>query len=216
VIAKIPEDLLQRYFTKTGHGYRIGKRIRDLCVFARQDLTKDPPFSRVDLLSCRNLLIYLDQDLQNKVAPIFHYALKPDGYLLLGSAESLVSSNLFSVVDKNHKIFRKRQVTDAPALHFPLRNLRTEEPVSAVPKAEWTEHEVQREADRIVVAKYGPAGVIIDEKMEILQFRGNMNPYLQPAMGAASLNLLKMAKSEIVPELRAAVDLARRAAQRRH
>jgi two-component system CheB/CheR fusion protein len=210
VVAKIPRDLLQRYFTKAGHGHRIGKRIRDLCVFARQDLTKDPPFSRVDLLSCRNLLIYLDQDLQNKVAPIFHYALKPDGYLLLGNAESLASSNLFSVVDKTHKIFRKRLVTDAPALHFPIRSLRTEEPVSAVPKAEWTEHEVQREADRIVVAKYGPAGVIIDEQMEILQFRGNMNPYLQPAMGAASLNLLKMAKAEIVPDLRAAIDLAKR------
>ncbi len=209
-IAKIPEDFVRHFFTKVGHGYRIGKRIRDLCVFARQDLTKDPPFSRVDLLSCRNLLIYLDQHLQNKVAPIFHYALKPDGYLLLGSAESLGSSNLFEVVDKNHKIFKKKQVSDAPALSFPIRNLRTEEPVSAVHAEVWTENDVQREADRIVVAKYGPAGVVIDEQMEIVQFRGNMNPYLQPASGAASLNLLKMAREEIVPDLRAAIDLARR------
>src|ERR1700676_549529 len=95
VIAKIPEDLRRRSFPRAGHANQTGKRIRDLCVFARQDLTKDPPFSRVDLLSCRNLLIYLDQDLQNKVAPIFHYALKPEGYLLLGNAESIGSSNLF-------------------------------------------------------------------------------------------------------------------------
>jgi two-component system CheB/CheR fusion protein len=162
------------------------------------------------LLSCRNLLIYLDQDLQNKVSPIFHYALKPDGYLLLGSSESLGSSNLFAVVDKNHRIFRKRLATDAPALNFPIRNLRAEEPSSPDRVEAWTDNEVQREADRIVVARYGPPGVVIDEQMEIVQFRGSMSPYLQPSSGAASLNLLKMARDEIVPDLRAAIDLARR------
>jgi two-component system CheB/CheR fusion protein len=209
-VAKIPDGFLQRFLTKVGHGYRIGKRIRDLCVFARQDLTKDPPFSRVDLLSCRNLLIYLDGDLQNKVAPIFHYALKPDGYLLLGNAESMGSSSLFAAVDKNHRIYKKRQVSDAPALHLPIRNLRADDPVSAVHGEPWAENEVQREADRIVVAKYGPAGVVINDQMEIIQFRGNMSPYLQPAAGVASLNLLKMAREEILPDLRAGIDIARR------
>ena len=210
VTAKIPQGILQRFFNKTERGYRISKSIRDVCVFARHDLMKDPPFSKLDLVSCRNLLIYLDQDSQNRVAQVFHYALKRDGYLVLGNAEGMGSSNLFAIVDKNHKIYRKRQVADAPALIFPARSVRAHEPANKVPDGAWTEQEVLREADRIVVDEYGPPGVVIDEQMKIIQFRGNMNPYLQPASGAASLNLLKMTRQDIVPELRAAIDLARR------
>jgi two-component system, chemotaxis family, CheB/CheR fusion protein len=209
-VAKIPKDLLTRYFNKSDHSYRIGKRIRDLCLFARQDLTKDPPFAKVDLISCRNLLIYLDVELQNKLGPIFHYALKPDGYLLLGSSETLGSTNLFTVVDKTHKIYAKKQVSDVPPLHFPVRTVRENESSSAVQEETWTEHEVQREADRIVMAKYAPPAVVVDEQMEIVQFRGNMSPYLQPAAGAASLNLLKMVREDILPDLRATIDMARR------
>ena len=109
-VAKVPPDLFQRYFTRTEGGFRISKQIRDACVFARQDLTRDPPFSRVDLISCRNLLIYLGTELQNKLMPVFHYALKPGGYLALGSAESVGPTPLFAPLDKNSKIYVKQPV----------------------------------------------------------------------------------------------------------
>src|SRR5262249_40926586 len=94
LVAGIPDYLFQRYLTKAEHGYRINKRIREICVFSRQDLTRDPPFSKVDLISCRNVLIYLGSELQNKVMPIFHYALKPGGYLVLGSSEIVAGTHL--------------------------------------------------------------------------------------------------------------------------
>src|SRR5438445_12265113 len=99
--------MLQRYFTKVEHGFRISKRIREVCVFSRQDLARDPPFSKVDLISCRNVLIYLGSELQNKLMPIFHYALKPDGYLLLGNSETVGPSHLFSLRHKSLKIYTK-------------------------------------------------------------------------------------------------------------
>jgi two-component system, chemotaxis family, CheB/CheR fusion protein len=209
VAARVRPDFLQRFFTKVDHRYRIGKRIRDVCVFARQDLTKDPPFSKVDLISCRNVLIYLNQDLQNNVAPVFHYALKPGGYLLLGSSESVPPSNLFTTVDKNHKVYRKRDVAGSPALdfleHFPSAG-RLRAPAPEEPRIEYN---LRREVERIVLAKYAPAGVVVTEQREIVHFLGNLSPYLQPASGAASLNLLRLVRGDLLTELREAIDLAK-------
>src|SRR6266566_1698517 len=117
MVAKVPPEMFDRYFTKHDHGYRINKRIRDLCVFARQDLTKDPPYSRVDLISCRNVLIYLGLDLQNRLMQIFHYALNQEGYLALGSSESPGSTHLFTPIDKHSRIYMKQPVADRPALY---------------------------------------------------------------------------------------------------
>src|SRR5262249_45933255 len=105
-------ERLRRFFLKTAEGYRISKPVRDMCIFAKQDLTKDPPFSKLDLISCRNVLIYMGSDLQKKILPIFHYSLKPGGFLMLGSAESPGSfTNLFTMVDKKGRIYSKKQVS---------------------------------------------------------------------------------------------------------
>ena len=112
-----PPERLRRFFTKTSDGYQISKQVRDLCIFAVQDVTKDPPFSRMDLISCRNLLIYLGVPLQKKVLAAFHYALNPDGYLLLGSSESVeAGSEAFRQIDKKHKALFQAPHLGAPAV----------------------------------------------------------------------------------------------------
>jgi two-component system, chemotaxis family, CheB/CheR fusion protein len=209
-VAKIPQEYFHRFFTKVDHGYQISKRIREVCVFARHDLGKDPPFSRMDLISCRNVLIYLGNDLQNRVIPMFHYALKPGGYLLLGSAETVGDSPLFTGIDKSHKIYAKQAGSDRPAIDYPQEQSNGATAVAAAREEPAAQFDLQKEADRLVLAKYGPAGVVINEKMEILHFRGDISPYLRPASGPASLNFLKMLREEIITDVSATVDLARR------
>jgi two-component system CheB/CheR fusion protein len=196
-------------------GYRVSKAIRDCCIFARQNLTKDPPFSKVGLISCRNVLIYLDSVLQRRVMSVFHYALQPNGYLLLGSSETIGNyGELFAIVDRRHKIYQKkgsvgRLPVDVARTVLPLSmaqhgHLRVnEEEAAATPS-------LFREADRVLLSRLSPAGVVIDDNMEILQFRGRTSPFLEPAPGTASFNLLKMAREGLVAELRAAIHQARK------
>jgi two-component system, chemotaxis family, CheB/CheR fusion protein len=212
MVAKVPVELSQRYFTKVDHGYRINKRIRELCVFARQNLTKDPPFSKVDLISCRNVLIYLGQELQSKILPIFHYALKPNGYLIVGSAESVGPSHLFALIDKNLKVYKKKPATERPLLTLLPHSPHIDKPLALKSEESWTDQDLQKETDRIVLSRYCPAGVVINDQMEIVQFRGDMSPYLKPASGAASLNFLKMVREDMAAELRTTIDLATRGA----
>src|SRR5262245_32803864 len=116
----VSPERLRRFFIKTAEGYRIAKSVRDMCIFARQDLTKDPPFSKLDLISCRNVLIYMGSDLQKRIIPIFHYALKPGSYLMLGSAESTGSfTNLFTLADKKGKIYQKKQLPAETRVEYP-------------------------------------------------------------------------------------------------
>ena len=189
---------------KTEQGYQISKAIREQCVFARQNLIKDPPFSKMDLISCRNLLIYFGPVLQKKALPILHYALNPSGYLMLGGAESIGEfSDLFSVVDKKSRIYSKK--TSVTRLHYDQdRSHSRGMPQS---KKETDEHapggtDIQKETDSIILARYSPAGLVINEDMDILQFRGNISPYLKPQSGKASLNLMKMAGERFAMELR--------------
>ncbi len=206
--ANVPPDFLKRFFTKLEHRYRISKLVRDVCIFARQDLTKDPPFSRVDLISCRNVLIYLGPDLQSRVAPIFHYALKPEGFLLLGSSETLAPSDLFTVVNKNHRIYQKKNGAGRQALAFARGNaLVAPRPDPVQPKVEY---DLQKDVDWLLISKYAPPGVAVDESQQIVQFRGNMSPYLQPVAGAASLNLFTMLRRDILPDVRSGVELAKK------
>jgi len=195
-------------------GYRISKGIRDLCVFAKQNLAEDPPFSQMNLVACRNLMIYMGSALQRKIAPILHYALKPSGFLILGSSESVTAfPNLFTPVDKKHKTFSKKAT--ATRLHYDFSATRYPREVAIAPRAgEGTETGVgfdrHQDADRLVLKKYAPAGVVIDSNAEILQFRGHTNTYLEPAPGTASLNLLKRARGGLAVELRAAITLAKK------
>ncbi|MFL5352555.1 chemotaxis protein CheB [Archangium sp.] len=213
ITADVSPERLRRFFVRTEDGYQIHKSLRDLCIFARQNILADPPFSRMDLISCRNVLIYLDPVLQKKVLSVFHYALNPEGYLLLGTSETVgASADLFSLVDRRHKLYRKKAVSYRPSLSFSYR-----EPVAGRhedgrprPKRGVLEQDPQREADRLVLARYGPPGVIINDAMEILHFRGHTGPYLEPVPGVASLHLLRMAREDLALELRAAIREAQR------
>ena len=216
---EISEVRLRRFFHKIPGGYQISKSIRDMCVFARQNVFSDPPFSRMDLISCRNVLIYLSPVLQKKVIPIFHYALKPGGFLLVGNTEGLLGSGaeLFEIVDRKSKIYQKKAVPSPVTFGMTVRLQETpergpESPPHRPSKEDdliKTPADVQREADRLLLTKYVPSAVVVNEDFDILQSRGRTNPYLELPTGRASLNLLKMARPGLLYELRSLLDQAR-------
>jgi len=206
----VSPDRLRRFFIKADGQYRVNKLIRGMCVFARHNVLSDPPFSQIDLLSCRNLLIYLGPALQQRVVPLLHYALKPSGYLMLGSSETIGSyRNLFEVEDAKHKIFFKKPGTyrltfglaaaDQPA-RLPGKNARP------APEAS----EMLKEADRILLARHVPPSVLIGANLDVLQFRGDTGLFLTPPSGKASFNILKMAREGLPVALRSAVSKAKK------
>ncbi|HXY41405.1 MAG TPA: CheR family methyltransferase, partial [Vicinamibacteria bacterium] len=208
----ISPERLRRFFLRVDGSYRISKVLRDHCVFARQDLTRDPPFSKLDLILCRNVLIYMDVTLQRKLLPIFHYALRPEGFLVLGHAETIgVHGDLFMLVDKKHKIYRKKHsdqvLTTAIGGYTLPRPITAPVPAGREPHAD--SRVVQTEANRVLLDRYTPPGVLVNEKLEILQFRGRTGPFLEPAPGDASLNLLKLAREGLLHDLRSALQAAR-------
>jgi len=211
IASEVSRERLRRFFTKEEGGYRINKSLRDLCVFARQNVAGDPPFSRLDLISCRNLLIYLLPALQEKILPTFHFALNPTGFLVLGSSETVGAfSDLFAVVDYKHRIYAKKTTAVRQYPYFTVAavgaGLRAgEKAIATSPAAaDW-----QREADRLALSHYAPPAVLVDETLKILQFRGQTGRYLEPAPGDASFNLLKMAREGLFVELRSALDECR-------
>jgi two-component system, chemotaxis family, CheB/CheR fusion protein len=219
IAEEISPERMARFFVKVDEGYRVNKAVRDMCVFARQNLATDPPFSQMNVVACRNLLIYIQPALQKKIIPILHYALKPSGFLVLGSSESVSSfPELFSTVDKRHKIYGKKAITsrlhyDFVQSYYPIHPAGTQDMPerglkSAVAARE--ELDVHAEADRVVLNHHAPVGVVINGAMEVVQFRGRTNPYLEPAPGKPSLNLLKMARNGLSIELRALIDAAQR------
>ena len=212
---------LQRYFKKLDSTYQINRTVRDLCTFARQNITTDPPFSRLDLISCRNVLIYLGPQLQKRAFPIFHYALNPQAYLMLGPSESVgIFSDLFELVDRTNKIYAKKLLPGRPELELNLPRgtfgeIKTLEPARLAPMPEGRDFnsQVQHVADRIMLGTYAPAGVIIDDNMVVRQFRGKTASYLEHVAGPATLNLLHMARPSLVPDLRATIHRAMRTGQ---
>ena len=207
----VSAERLRRFFTKVGRRYQISKAIREMCVFARHDLTRDPPFSRLDLISCRNVLIYLEPRLQEMVFETFHYALRPEGFLVVGPAETVgAKSPLFSAVDEKNRIYSRKAATGRPRFHSaPSTRPSRGTDVQLTPKAAGLS-EVPREADRMLLARFGPAGVVVDEGLHILEFRGDTGPFLEHAHGQASLNLERLLRKGLLVELRQAVEEARR------
>lgn len=205
-LAGVSPARLQRFFNPVKGGHQIGKLVRESCIFAHQNLTNDPPFSRLDMISCRNMLIYLEPVLQKKVMPIFHYALNSNGFLILGNSEGIgKAGDLFTIADKKNRIF-KRTLTP-PRMNFNfVRSTYVRESLNPAnynqPSEEMNLEEI---ADQIVLSQYAPVGVLIDSDLEILQFRGQTSFYLEPSPGKASLNLLKMARSDLKLELRSAI-----------
>jgi two-component system CheB/CheR fusion protein len=204
---------LRRFFTKEDGGYRISKTIRDLCVFAKQNVTADPPFSHMNLVSCRNLLIYLTPPLQRHVNSTFHYALNSGGYLVLGNSETVgANSDLFELLDRKQKIYSKKGAAIRPFSHFAAQDLKSKITVAGhnAPVHASAPVDFQKEADRILLGRYAPAGVLVNSNLEVLQVRGRTSPYLEPPTGEASFNLLKMARENLSLELATAVREAKK------
>ena len=169
----------------------------------------------MDLISCRNLLIYLEPVLQGRVIPTFHYALKPDGVLLLGASETVGRhTDLFSPLDKRCRVYTKLPATaKIPRLTMPatppVEAIKGRERPEPVPSEGTPESNTQAEADRLVLSRYGPAGVVVNETLEVVQFRGSTGPFLEPPSGKPSLNLLRMAREGLMLPLRSLTDRAR-------
>ncbi len=208
----ISAERRHRFFNEVDGGYQIKKSVRELCIFARQDLSSDPPFSDIDLLTCRNVLIYFQPSLQKRVLSFFHYSLKPNGFLVLGNSESLGdTTDLFEVFDAQAKIHTRRSVPsrlnfDFIASYYPREaELEQRQGFSAA----LNRTNLQQWADQIVLSRFGPAGVIVNEQLDILQFRGDTSPYLRIPSGEPSYNLLKMIRPSLLIDLRMTIEDAK-------
>ena len=159
----------REFFVRADGGYQIIKRVREMCIFARQDLTKDPPYSRLDLLTCRNVLIYMEPVLQKRVMTVLHYALKPHGFLMLGKSESISGfSELFTPVGRKHKIYSKKSSSDRPAFEAPAAHPKHGPAETSQTPDTHVRFDPQKEADRIVMDHYAPAGLVASSDLQIL------------------------------------------------
>jgi two-component system, chemotaxis family, CheB/CheR fusion protein len=212
LVADLSPERLRQFFVKLDGGYQIAKPVREMCIFAKQNVAKDPPFSNLDLVSCRNLLIYLGPILQKRVIPALHYALKPSGYLLLGGAENLGEfADCFVPLDKKNKIYQKKNSATRLITYFGgvdygstgaarAKSTRDLQPVATV----------EKEVDRLLLNRFVPASIVVNDEMEIIQFRGKTGPYLEPAAGQPTFSLSRMAREGMLIDLRAAITKARK------
>ncbi|MGL5939314.1 MAG: CheR family methyltransferase [Waterburya sp.] len=200
-----PERKSRFFVPQEGGGYQISSAIRELCVFARHNLGGDPPFSNLDLISCRNVLIYLSDPLQERIMALFHYSLNLTGFLLLGTSETVkTASNLFTTVDDACKIYTRKlslsrplfafttSSPSVPSLHSPQR----------IPENLPITFDLAREVDQLIANRYAPISIVVDEQMQILQIRGDLDPYLKLTPGTTELNLLAMAREGLEIPLR--------------
>jgi two-component system CheB/CheR fusion protein len=209
----VPAARLQRFFTRQGDSYRVSQRLRDMVIFAHHNLGKDPPFSRLDLISCRNVLIYMQPTLQKRVLRVFHYALNPDAFLQLGASESVGdAADLFALVDRKLKLYARKSAPPMAVFDFASNARAGGHAAASRVSPSLAEHRpvvsTQQLADRIVLEKFGPPGMLVDHNLDVIQFRGQAGPYLGPSAGAATLNVLKLVRPELLPELRRALQEA--------
>ena len=212
IAAEVSPERLRRFFTQEQETYRINQSIRDMCVFARQDVAADPPFSRLDLISCRKL-IYLAPAFQERIIPTFHYALNPNGFLLLGTAETVGSfANLFGLVDPKSRIYSRKAAGMRQYPHFHGSAAIAGEPAE-VQHTPLTSNTLkwQRAADSVVLNQYAPAGVLVNDDFDILQYRGQTGDYLAPPPGEPSHNLLNLAREGLMLPLRESLNECRQA-----
>ncbi|HVU29191.1 MAG TPA: CheR family methyltransferase, partial [Sphingomicrobium sp.] len=206
----VTPERLARWFIKEGDTYRVVKDLREMCIFSPHNLIKDAPFSRIDLLSCRNLLIYLNADLQNRVIPIFHFSLRANGLLFLGASENVTRhSKLFAPVDRKSRLFRRVEAPTKILPEFPLvaragRHDPARDRSFQGGRTQGLAASVGRRAD-LIAERYAPAYVIIDTQFEVLHFSGRTGKFLEPVTGAASLNLFNLVKRDLRLDLRSAI-----------
>ena len=192
---------LTRFFVRTESGYQVSRGVRQCCVFSRQDLTRDPPLARMDLISCRNVLIYLGSVLQKRVISTFSYALQPHGCLLLGNSETVAAfPEHFVPLDAEHRLYgRNPQHAYVPVDAVP--SLRTGKGAAAALDAP----NLEAEADRLLMAEYAPSGMIVNAHGQIVSFRGDVGPYISPVSGGATLEVLKLVREDLAGHVRSAL-----------
>ncbi|MEP6794381.1 MAG: CheR family methyltransferase, partial [Saprospiraceae bacterium] len=210
-VDNVSPQRLQEFFTKNDGKYQVNKAIRDMCLFAVHNFLKDPPFGRIDFISCRNVLIYMEPYLQKKALTTFHYSLNTKGILWLGKSETISSvPELFALLQKNEKFFSRKYV---PAKYMLVASHRSEQLLSNIDTGANTEPirtDFQKTADEIILSSYTPAGVVINEDMEIVHFRGKTGNYLEQSSGKPTHNLLLMAKHGLAFELRNIIHKAKK------
>ena len=211
IAEQISPERLKRFFIKQDGFYLVAKKLRQMCIFSQHSLISDPPFSRLDLISCRNLLIYLNSELQKRVLPLFHYALNPGGYLFLGSSESIGGNGeLFREVDKQHHIFGQKQTTLTPQLDFPLSDSYRDRLSKPLKQQSYVDErkKIDRTIERVLLQDYTPACVIINEQNEIVYYYGHTGKYLEPASGPPTNALFSLARRGLRLDLRSAIQTA--------
>ena len=200
----VSEERIEAFFDKTDGSYQLKKTIREMCVFAPHNFLKDAPFARMDFISCRNVLIYMEPYLQKKAISTFHYALNDKGFLLLGKSETTGSaSDLFVAVNKNDKLYSRKNSSRSLMSILPERVSRTIAPTEKNMKTKENKKEdFQKSADDLLLSKYSPAGVVVNDMLEIVQFRGSTGPYLEPSPGKPTFKVVEMARKGLSFELR--------------
>ncbi len=213
----IRADRLERWFVHEGDTYRVVKELREMCIFSPHNLIKDAPFSRIDVLSCRNLLIYLNVDIQSRVIPIFHFALRPCGVLFLGSSENITRHHkLFAPIDRRSRLFRRLETATRVIPNFTLsQRARGADPMDLAPVGQPAGRHaparlataVGRQAEAIA-ERYAPAYVVVDSQFDVLHFSGRTGRFLEPTAGVASLNLISLIHRDLRIDLRNALHQA--------
>jgi two-component system, chemotaxis family, CheB/CheR fusion protein len=207
IAADVSPERLSQFFNKEDDGFRVNTAIREMVVFAPHNIIKDPPFTKLDLMLCRNLLIYMESELQKKLMSLFHYALNPGGVMLLGSAETENSqNNLFSAIDVKLKIYkRSAKVVNTELINFPTSFTQTrEKPIINVNPEKVIEN-IQTLADQLLLQRFAPASVLINGEGDILYITGRTGKYLEPAAGKANMNIYAMAREGLRNELPGAI-----------
>lgn len=209
----VSHERLHRFFTQIGTGYEIAKRIRDICIFTKQNLVTDFPFSKLDLISCRNVLCYVGPEFRKRALSFFHYGLRPNGFLLLGMEEGVGGfADLFGLADPESKIHVKKPAVPPSQLEFGSLAPAERSAAQTAPKIQGMQvtgaPDWSKEVDAVLLARYAPPAVVVDQRMQILHARGDTRDFLESEAGQANMDLLKMARGNLTLELRAVVSKA--------
>ena len=213
VAENISPDRLRRFFVKGDHTYTVAREIRDMCIFSAHNVIRDAPFSRLDLIVCRNLLIYFETDLQKHAASLFHYALRPGGFLFLGPSETVAAPpDLFHTIDKKHRIFQRSETVTRPQVAIPPGEPRarargggrTWTPRVAAPGQQG----LVADLERLLIDQFAPAWVIVNTQGEVIYFSPRTGRFLEPPAGAPSMDILSMARKGLRLDLRTALHRA--------
>lgn len=219
IVDAVSPTRIARFFTRDGSSYCIAREIREMCIFSEHSLIRDPPFLNIDLISCRNVLIYLDTDLQGRLVPVFHYALRPGGFLFLGASEGLTGhAELFEAVEKRLRVFRRLESVTRPLIDLPLMSRpapgATQPASVAAPRAPTDEHAVRSAFERLMLQEYVPPAAVVTERGDVVCVAGRAGPYLQPPAGVLTMKIFDVVHASLRIELRTALHASARSGRR--